>query len=84
VPGQSGFARTCGADRAPAKTELGALLGLVHEFPERCSAKYLVTMSRILFRHCEERSDEAIQLVLFQLVLFQLAVQSWIASLRSQ
>src|SRR4051794_19923656 len=24
-------------------------------------------MSRILFRHCEERSDEAIQLVLFQL-----------------
>src|SRR4051794_17639276 len=63
VPGQSGFARTCGADRAPAKTELGALLGLVHEFPERCSAKYLVTMSRILFRHCEERSDEAIQLI---------------------
>src|SRR5213082_3373458 len=29
--------------------------------------------------HCEEQSDEAIQLVLIQLVLIHLVVQSWIA-----
>jgi len=44
---------------------------------ERCCA--LPVRANQSFRRCEERSDEAIQLVLIQLV-----VRSWIASLRSQ
>jgi len=46
----------------------------VHQCNKRGCA--MISRSPIFFRHCEERSDEAIQLSLLQ--------RSWIASLRSQ